>query len=311
MGAVTYEKPAAPSQVDRAALALRWAPVHYQDVATTGRHALGGAADYIAAYDFDGDLDARNNWENAGTGDYPLAGHAYYSVVETGTHWFITYTFFHPRDWVGYVFDSEHENDAEGLLVSVARDGTRFGALKAVVTVAHAHFYSYVPAGSDWRSGSETVDGILELAELDGELHPVTAQESQGHGLKARPQYDIREQGVVYYPSLTTAEVPEGPDDRHVLYRLVDVFEPNGLWANRRNPALFATPTSFAGDTGGACGARALYCGENSANPPWAWDDRDDRVPRGSLAMDPALLVRSYFAIPERVASAYAVNPFR
>jgi hypothetical protein len=30
----------------RAQLALRWAPVHYQDVDQTGSHALGGAADY-------------------------------------------------------------------------------------------------------------------------------------------------------------------------------------------------------------------------------------------------------------------------
>src|SRR6478735_5934084 len=51
---------------DRASLALRWAPIHYQDVDQTGSHALGGAADYIARYDFDGDLDARNNWDRAG-----------------------------------------------------------------------------------------------------------------------------------------------------------------------------------------------------------------------------------------------------
>src|SRR5215208_2479864 len=46
----------AGNAADRAQLALRWAPVHYQDVDQTGSHALGGAADYIAAYDFDGNL---------------------------------------------------------------------------------------------------------------------------------------------------------------------------------------------------------------------------------------------------------------
>lgn len=76
----------AQSLADRAALALRWAPVHYQDVDQTGSHAFGGAADYIARYDFDGDLDARNNWDRAGQAAYPLSAHAYYSVVETGTH---------------------------------------------------------------------------------------------------------------------------------------------------------------------------------------------------------------------------------
>jgi len=66
----------AQSPADRAALALRWAPVHYQDVDQTGSHALGGAADYITRYDFDGDLDARNNWDRAGQSAYPLAAHA-------------------------------------------------------------------------------------------------------------------------------------------------------------------------------------------------------------------------------------------
>ncbi|HMG24299.1 MAG TPA: hypothetical protein VK607_23350, partial [Kofleriaceae bacterium] len=50
----------AGSAADRAQLALRWAPVHYQDVDQTGSHALGGQADYIAAYDFDGNLDGRD-----------------------------------------------------------------------------------------------------------------------------------------------------------------------------------------------------------------------------------------------------------
>src|SRR5687768_12342519 len=99
---------------DRAALALRWAPVHYQDTDPTGSHALGGAADYISRYDFDGDLDGRNNWDRAGNGAYPLSAHGYYSVVETSTHWFIVFMFFHPRYWTDAFFDTEHENDAEG-----------------------------------------------------------------------------------------------------------------------------------------------------------------------------------------------------
>src|SRR4051812_11544281 len=83
----------------RAALALRYAPIHQQEVHRRGSHALGGAADYITSFDFDGDDDGSNNWDHAGDARYPLAAHAYYSVVETPSHWFITYQFFHPRDW--------------------------------------------------------------------------------------------------------------------------------------------------------------------------------------------------------------------
>src|SRR5262249_47406547 len=130
----------ASSATDRANLAAHWAPIHYQDVDQTGSHALGGAADYITRVDFDGDLNGRNDWDNAGNAAFPLAAHAYYSVVETSSHWFIVYMFYHPRDWTDFFFDTEHENDSEGLLVAVARDGSTFGSLKSIVTVAHTDF---------------------------------------------------------------------------------------------------------------------------------------------------------------------------
>ena len=63
---------AADDAGQRAQLAVRWAPVHYQDVDQTGSHALGGAADYLAAYDFDGNLNARDNWDHAGNAALPL-----------------------------------------------------------------------------------------------------------------------------------------------------------------------------------------------------------------------------------------------
>src|SRR5512140_1398388 len=134
----------------RAQLALRWAPVHYQDVDQTGSHALGGAADYITNYDFDGNLNGRDNWDHAGNAAFPLRAHAYYSVVETSSHWFLVYLFFHPRDWTDSFFDTEHENDAEGVMLAVRRDGSTFGKLQAAVTVAHTDFFSYVPSGGTW-----------------------------------------------------------------------------------------------------------------------------------------------------------------
>ena len=296
---------------DRAALALRWAPVHYQDVDRTGSHALGGAADYIARYDFDGNLDGRDNWDRAGDSRFPLAAHAYYSVVETGTHWFIVYMFFHPRDWADSIFDSEHENDAEGVLVTVARDGSVYGEIKSAITVAHRDFFSYLPAATDWEEGGEDVDGTLSMESWEGGQHPVTAQEAKGHGLKARPYYDINGDGVSYYPSLDTAEVPAGPNDRGVRYALVDIFAGGGLWARRNTTSLFAGSGTFAGDSSGGCGAGPMSCSSNSANAPWGWDDHDDVPGRGAMATDPAGLVTEYFTIPEEVSFDYSYNPYR
>jgi len=303
----------ASSPADRAALALRWAPVHYQDVDPTGSHALGGASDFITRVDFDGDLDGRNNWDNAGNAAFAKSAHAYFSVVETSTHWFIVYMFFHPRDWVDFFIGSEHENDAEGVLVAVARDGSTYGVPRAAVTVAHSDFFSYLFPGATWTSGQESVDGTLQLATFDGGSHPVTAQQAKGHGLKARPQYDIAGgDGVVYFPSLATAEVPSSANDRHVLYKLVDIFEPGGLWENRSLPSLFAAFGSFAGDRTGGCGQGTLGgCTTNSAAPPWGWDDTNDESVRGRLATDPAGLVTSYFTVTEPADTAYTFNPYQ
>ncbi|MEU4695368.1 hypothetical protein [Actinoplanes sp. NPDC023714] len=304
--------PAVPARaaVSRAELAQRWAPVHYQDVDATGTHALAGKADMITRYDFDGDLNGRNNWDNAGS---DTTAYAYWSVAETATHWYLTYLFFHPRDWIDHpFFETEHENDGEGVLIVVERDGSDYGVLRAAVTVAHSDFFSYTPAGSTWSNGSETIDGTLRTASSphDAFAHPVTAQEARGHGLKAYPQYAIDGDGIVYYPSSTVAEAPSGPDDRDVRYRLVDVFAAGGLWAQRNTTSLFAGLGTFAGDTSGGCGTGTWSCGTNSANAPWGWDDGNDAVARGEIATDPAKLAASYFTVPGTISRTYTYNPY-
>ena len=88
-------RPAAAA--DDADLAYRWAPIHYQDTSSAYY-----SADYLAPVDYDGDWNTLNNWEDLPTHTSGLTGTVYYSIVETGTHWFIVYAFFHPRDWKDY-----------------------------------------------------------------------------------------------------------------------------------------------------------------------------------------------------------------
>ncbi|WP_306204407.1 hypothetical protein [Actinoplanes sp. RD1] len=302
----------AHAAVSRSQLALRWAPIHYQDVDATGSHALGGRSDYLTKVDFDGDLTGRNNWDNAATAGASFGAAAYYSVVETSSHWYITYFFFHPRDWVDHpFFETEHENDGEGLLLAIERDGSDYGVLRSAVTVAHSDFYSYAPAGSTWTNGGETIDGTLQLQSSphDSFQHPVTAQEAQGHGLKAYPQYTINGDGLVYYPS-TTSETPGSTNDRDVQYQLIDIFATGGLWAQRTNTNLFASLGTFAGDTSGDCGVGTYSCGTNSANAPWGWDDGNDVPARGEIATDPAKLSAAYFTVPGTLSRTYTYNPY-
>ena len=285
-----------------AALVSHWAPIHYQDTDVTGKYSLDGESDYITAINFDGDWRATNNWDN--TEDYTLSAHGYYSVVETSTHWFIIYAFFHPRDWtdIFFLYDlDQHENDLEGVLMCVEKDGSPYGVLRGAITVAHTDFFSYVPAGSPWQENEEDIDGTLSFEEFEGSLHPLTAQEAKGHGLKAYPYYDINGgDGIKYFPSLQTAEVPESADDRFVSYRLVDFFEPGGLWDQRFNPELMESPA----------GTFLSTVGSGNANAPWSWDDKNDGAGTGELATDPAAVVSRYFANVGELDRTYVRNSY-
>jgi hypothetical protein len=149
-------------------LACHWAPVHYQDTDSTDHDG-----DYLTALDYDGEWGTINNWEDQDDALGRLTGAVYYSVVETTTHWFILYGFYHPRDWCDYpfcdLFDS-HENDMEGVLLTVRRNGSTFGNPEAMVTVAHDLFPSRttgeVPSSGNDRTVSYRLVNIFDAGGL-------------------------------------------------------------------------------------------------------------------------------------------------
>jgi hypothetical protein len=288
-----------------ATLAQRWAPIHYQDVDNSGCGSMTGRGDYITAINFDNDWVSNNNWNNIdrSKGYIPL-GHSYYSVVETSTHYFILYCFFHPRDWANVCFFNidYHENDLEGELTIIKKSQANngHGELLGMVTVAHSDFYSFVPSGSPLQANQENIDGALSLELYNNELHPVTAQESKGHGLKAWPAYKIKGDGLKYFPSLLVSETPSNNDDRDVKYKLVDIFEANGFWSRRFDPAFLNNAKSFPSTQG-----------SGSANTPWNWDDDDDTPGAGELATDPARLVNFYYKNLGNFDLEYIHNPYQ
>jgi hypothetical protein len=271
---------------DRIRVPFAHAPIHHQDTDD------GALADYLAAFDYDGDFYADNNWDNLARGDF--TGVVYYSYAETCTHFYVTYVMFHPRDWKDWWFSSEHENDMEGVLAIVSKDDD-LGRLEALVTQAHGEFYSFRVPGSPLReSRGESLDGEVELAEWLGRLHPRTSQEAEGHGLKAWPHAgDMLSDQIVYWPS-GIAEVPESADDRFVPYRLEPLDELWGiqLYEEVHGPlGTFAKWGTFEGDESGGCDD----CDIDAAQTPWTWDDDDDAVGRGAFGLDPALLASVYF----------------
>jgi hypothetical protein len=282
------------------------APVHYQDT-----HDEKPRADFLAAFDYDGDWIGWNNWNDLD--EHALPGTVYYSVAETCTHWFVVYAFFHPQDWgasTSLIERAEHENDVEGLLAIVAKDGSATGRLDGVVTVFHNDFFSFVPEGSPLVAAGEDIDGTLSFETWDGRPHPMTSQEAEGHGLEAWPfagDFDgVSGDGVRYVPAWTGAE-PASGDEPEVPYALRPLDE---IWAVQLaelelpgpEAVMFADFGVLEGNDDGSCGDGATFtCATDAAHLPWAWDDGPgiveggDGVLAGAHALDPATLADTYF----------------
>lgn len=287
-----------------AEVAFKHAPIVRQDTDVTGTHSIKGAADYITAVDFDGEWDTSNNWKNIQVGGDRSAV-CYYSVVETQTHWFVLYCFFHPRDWsddpltwLGDMSPFEHENDLEGLLEIVRRPASpsdpQHGTLEGMLTIFHVDFCSFNREDGRLKAGKVKLEGSFFWG-TDGESRrPVVAMEAKGHGLKAAPYVDLDGDGIVYYPRPNVSPPPRNADDRNAGYRLVDIFEEGGLWSHRKDSKTFDSWGSFRG---------------GGANAPWGWDDATSDVLRGEIATDPAKVAKVYFQIPES-SPTYTINPY-
>ena len=154
-------------------LAYQYAPIVCQKV-----NRSNPRGDFITNVDFikPGDLTSLTmNWkavnepyeENAykaiQKGDdlqftHQLLPYVYFSVVETHTHYFIMYAFYHAQDWEredaawsdGPRWKPlEHEHDLEGALIVVNKVAPiHEGCADAMLTIAHDNFYGY----GNWKT---------------------------------------------------------------------------------------------------------------------------------------------------------------
>ncbi len=182
---------------DYSHIAEKFSPIIFQEVdrgTKTLAHKPRGREDFISAVNYDGDLQANNNWENIN--NYPLLPVIYYSLLETSTHYFISYSIYHPRDWNRYpVFRwmkpySEHENDMENTQV-VVRKAHNEQPDKVILLLTQEHLDSdFAKQGQAIQSKGEArlfTDPIL-LFNATGEIDPQGTHagifvERKGHGI--------------------------------------------------------------------------------------------------------------------------------
>lgn len=284
--------------------------------------------DYLARFDLDGDWKGDNNWDNAYRGS--SQAYVYYAVMETRTHWFLIYNMFHPRDYSDKcVAGTCHENDNEGLILTVRKDGSSFGALQTMETLAHNNIYSY---RADRRVGNNVhgIDGRIERVDS----HPVVFVESGGHGVYgsdgSQSRYDVQRRrftagtGVTYIYK-GRAERPRHPDHRRVGYELLPAYEHWWLRAHTdcrsqgrtfddffRYQPYGDRPRATCRELAGAFLGREKA--KNKARPFWGWSDRRTKkkkvLAQGQWALDPAYAVSRNLKFPGSFSLEYTHNPY-
>jgi hypothetical protein len=278
-------------------LARAYSPIVYHGVATD--------QDFITAADFDGDWIGSNNWENQPSGDH--SAYIYYSVIESETHWFLFYSLFHPRDYTDdpcEKSDGCHENDMESIQVLVRKDGTPFGHLQAMQTLAHQDIHLY-SADDSVEKNALKVESEVKLE--DG--HPVVYVETYGHGIYGKRIILVPH--TVVYRVGEQAETPEDLQDKEVAYKLVPIYDT--LWQHRDEigPGLaFDQPFDYRGKTLPAAFDGADY-GEDRANTPWGYSQATgETLLRGDWFLDPAKALLYHASFAGDFSTEYLYNPY-
>ena len=204
-----------------------------------------GIRDLITAFDWDGDWNMLNNWENMYCilhEDMNVSTlmtreefkpYIYYMVTWLECEWVISYTFFHPVDWndCSVIYDpfDKHENDTEAAIVYVSRETCDVVRL---TTIFHNETKTTTtPMFSSPNHVQVEIDDETHSAVALGIPANGTLLESGCHsGFDYHVTYSYANGAP---PSL---DYTDDINNRSGLYELVDIFEPGGLWSRRNDP---------------------------------------------------------------------------
>ena len=315
--------PEAPSTDPYRKLAEHWSPYVAQETWFDWR------ADALCRFDFDGDWDGANNWENLGKGS--TQAYVYYATIESETHWFLIYNFFHARDYSdNCAVGTCHENDNEGIVLTVRKGSGEFGQLEAMEALAHNNVYSYT-SETAIRSGAHNVEGKIALWQGS---HPVVFLEAGGHGALGgadkKSFFDAdtfrwKEGSGITYAYQGKAGRPRYGMDREVSYELLSIHDHWWARANDRQSGNLAFSAFYdyqplggrpkmKSTVGGSF--RGIKHGADKAKPFWGWHDmatqRRKILATGQWAADPAYGVSKNLTFPANlpVSLNYVYNPY-
>ncbi|MDY7077431.1 MAG: kelch repeat-containing protein [Chloroflexota bacterium] len=319
----TVYNPLMHPALSREDLAGHYAPAWYQDVDSEDIDA-----DYITNFNFDGNWDGDDNWQNQNDDIDRLKAHIYYSIVETESHWFILYADFHPRDWGGIHWaeswhkcteediewfacdDICHENDMEGVLVAVKKDGSDYGDFHLMETVSHLGFEQY--------SNDENITPGWNLSGIDGgvqfyeDSHPMVYVEPLGHGVTASTTDFTDGNGVIYVNEVGYVEIPPTTlgvsETITVTYALTSTK--GTLW-ERRHDYMIDMDGERTYKSWGKFAEDEVCPPLVGARPPWGWTAAFNPLIRyGDFFWDPAYTVDVQLNGLGVFSHTYVYNPY-
>ncbi len=129
------------------ALASEYAPIVFQDTTTQNNNRV--ERDLLVAYDFDGKWKGDDKAEASTSAANKLRGGVYFSVIQSESHHFIHYVYYHPQDTDSLDDAVLRENSMKGAVVVVAKTS---GAVRLLETWSPIgeRFEPYAGPGTDF-----------------------------------------------------------------------------------------------------------------------------------------------------------------
>lgn len=325
-----------PGRVFLRQLAEAYAPVVYQEVEDEELDTFG-------RIDFDGNLTPADNLDNVDGANY---GYAYYDVIESISHWFITYMYYYPghepREGVTY----EHDFVLVQVVVRKSDDDP-LGELRAFSTFYHESINlwavenSWYAEGDNVGDNGESIEARLPSGLVEGDRrvsifiesgrHPVCLPTANGAGNCAptldeeTAPFDPEAVGLVYRAADEALRLGDGEND-DLTYSLRSFVEE--FWALRNRidgeGAVFGGEFAYrppvtnpeSGETRPGDG-QFFPTALNAENADGQWGDLPfivnvsrERTDQGVWFVDPAWSANLMFAFPESFSPDYCFNPY-
>jgi hypothetical protein len=314
----------------RQQLARAYGPVIYQQV----RQAH---IDTFTSFDFDGDENPANNF-NPALPRRPNPAHVYYAVVETPTHFFITYMLYYPGTEVRDATYAAH--DTLGVQVIVARTTDPLGRLVAWSVMHRERLTRFALENSFYPEDAAITGSVtarLPATDIEAQRRvplfvqdldhaPCLPTRSIGRcapNTGAGGPFVSGRSGYVYRPG-DLAEIPGDNADDNLTYRLIPFTD--DLWVRRNRTdgpdAIFGGLITYSPPLEGeterpGAGARfpTAFNGGTVTRTfgelPFLWAFQED--PPGTAGhwfVDPIYYAPTMFTFPVPFSREYCLNPW-